>query len=78
MRVVMEAIHELLDVLVDHGVVGDVVGPLVELRARGEFAVEDEICGLQKRAPLGQLLDGVAPILQDPLLPIDEGDRTLA
>ena len=64
--VVVEPVHEALaHVLVDERVVGDVVGPLLELRLVGQLAVEDEVGDLEVRRVLGELLDRVAAVAQD-------------
>src|SRR5918994_3467965 len=73
-RVVTEAVHEVLDVLVDVGVMGDLIGPLIELVLGWEPAVDEQIGHLEVRRMLAELLDGDAPMLQDPLLPINVGD----
>src|SRR3989304_3056512 len=40
--------------------------------------MDDQIGGFEEMALLGQLLDGVAPVPENPLLAGDEGDRALA
>jgi hypothetical protein len=47
----------------------DLRRPLLELRGRGKLAEDDEVRGLEVGGLLGELLDRVAPILQDPLVP---------
>src|SRR3972149_5112229 len=76
--IVLQALHELLDVLVDVGVVGDVVGPLVELVAGGQLTEENEIRRLQEVGVLGQLLDGVAAVFEDTAFAVDVGDGAAA
>ena len=76
--VVAEGRHQLLDVLVDHRVVRDVVGPLLVLGLGGQLAVQDQVGRLQVAALLGQLLDGIAAVVEDALVPVDEGDAALA
>ena len=73
--VVAEALHEALDVLVDEGVDRDQVGPLGELVGGGKLAVDQQVGDLQVAGVLGQLLDRVAPVLEDSLVAVDEGDR---
>ena len=74
--VVVEAVHEPLpDVLVDVGVEGDVVRPLLELRPGRELAVDDEVGDLQVARLLGQVLDGVAPVAEDAVVAVEVGDR---
>ena len=72
-RVVAEALHEALHVLVDERVVGDVMDPLLVLHLRGERAVDEEVGDLEERRALGELLDGVPAVLQDALVTIDVG-----
>src|SRR3972149_9499204 len=76
--VILKALHELLDVLVDVGVVGDVVGPLVKLVAGGQLTEENEIRRLQEVGALGQLLDGVAAVLEDTAFAVDVRDGAAA
>src|SRR5438105_15966538 len=75
MRVMVEAVDELLDVLADDRVMGDLVHPRVELGCRGQLAVQQEVCRFQEGALLGELLDRVAAVTQDPFVTIDVADR---
>ena len=74
-RVVAEALHELLDVLVDERVVGDLEDPLVELLLGRQLAVDQEVGDLEVRGLLAQLLDRVAAVLEHPGLAVDVADR---
>ncbi len=76
-RVVAEGLDEVLDVRVDHRVVADVLFPGGELGRRGQAPVDDEVGGLEVIGLLGEGLDRVAPVAQDPLLSVDEGDGAL-
>ena len=76
--VVAEALHERLDVLVDERVVGDLVLPRVVLLLGGQLAVDEQVGDLEEVRLLRQLLDGVAAVLEDPLLAVDEGHRAAA
>jgi len=67
--IVLEPFHELLDVLMQHGVGRNVVRPLVELTRSGQLAVDDEVGRFQESGLLGELLDRVATIPQYPLGP---------
>ena len=78
MSVVLEAFHELFHVLVHVCVERYVVHPLVELALRRELSVDQEISRLQKRAVFGQLLDRVAPVLQDSPLTVNVSYRAAA
>jgi hypothetical protein len=73
-RVVAEPLHEALDVLVDEGVVGDLVDPGLELLLGGQLAVDQQVGDLEEARALRELLDRVAAVLQDALVAIDEGD----
>ncbi len=76
--VVAEALHEVADVLVHEGVEGDLVLPRVVLLAGGQLAVDQQVGDLEEVGVLGQLLDRVAAVLQDPLLAVDERHRAPA
>jgi len=78
MRVVAEAIHELLDVLVHHRVHGDVVRPHREPLLVGQLPFDDQVGGFEIGAVLGKLRDVVAAVAQDPLVAVDEGNLALA
>jgi hypothetical protein len=73
-RVVVEAVDELLDVLVDERVVGDVEHPRVVLLLGRQLAVDQQVGDLEEARVLGQLLDGVPAVAQDPGVTVDEGD----
>ena len=77
-RVVAEALEELLEVLVDEGVVGDVVGPAVELGAGRQLAEDQQVGDLEEARALAELLDRVAAVFEDPRLAVDVGDRRAA
>ena len=77
-RVVLEAFHQLLDVLVQQPVRLDVLGPLVELLARRQLAEEQQIRHLEVVRALRQLLDRIAAILEDPLVAVDVGNSAAA
>ena len=76
--VVAEPVEELLHVLVDERVVVDPVDErLVRLLAR-QLALEDQLRDLEEVGLLGELLDRVAAVAQDPLAAVDERDPALA
>ncbi len=77
-RVVAEALEELLDVLVDEGVVGDVEDPALELRLGRQLAVDQQVGDLEEGRLLAELLDRDAAVLEDALLAVDVGDRRAA
>ena len=77
-RVVPEALEELLDVRVDVRVVADVLLPPVELLGVRELAFEQEECRLEERRLLRELLDRIPPVAQDPRVAVDVRDRAAA
>ena len=74
-RVIAEALHEALDVLVDEGVDGHLVRPLVQLLLRRQRAVDEEVGDLEVRRVLAELLDRVAAVLEDACVAVDVRDR---
>ena len=77
-RVVPEALEELLDVRVDVRVVPDVLLPPVQLLGVRQLAFEQEECRLEERRLLRELLDRVPPVAQDPRVAVDVRDRAAA
>ena len=78
MRVLRQRAVEALEVLVQHRVVGDRRGEGVELLLLGQLAAHQQVGDLEEGALRSQLLDRVAPVAQDALLAVDEGDRAPA
>src|SRR3989442_12806506 len=78
MRVVAEALDELLDVLVHVRVVRDVEDPAVELILGGQFSVDQEIGDLEVGALLAELLDWDAAVPELAFVAVDPGDRAAA
>ena len=78
--VLREAVEEALHVLVQERVAADAEAELVELVARRELAVDQEVRRLEVRrgVALDELLDRDAAVAQDPLVAVDVGDRRLA
>jgi len=56
----------------------DVEHPAVQLARRRQLAVQQQVRGFEERALFGELLDRVAAVAQDPLVPVDEADRAAA
>ena len=50
---------------------------VLKLGPGGQLAAQQQVHQLGEGGLIGELLDGVAPVLQDTLDPIDEGDGTL-
>ena len=79
MSVVVEALEEALaHVLVDEGVVRDLVTPRRELVCSRELTVDEEVCHFQVVRLLGELLDRVAAVPQDSGLAVQVGNGALA
>ena len=73
-RVVLETLHQLLDVLVHHRVEGDLLDPLLQLRVGRQLAEQDRVGGLEVVRMLGQLLDRIAAVFEDALVAVDVRD----
>ena len=77
--VVVEAVDEpLAHVLVDERVVGDLVRPRLELALVRQLAVQQEVGDLEVRRVLGELLDRIAAVAEDAVVPVEVGDRRAA
>ena len=74
-RVVAEAVEELHDVLVDVRVQANLLLPRVQLGLRGQLALEQERHDLEETRLLGELLDRIAAVAQDPGVAVDVRDR---
>ncbi len=75
MRVVVEAVQEVLERLMHHRVMRDFVVERRELVRRRQLAVDQQIRDLEEARLLGQLLDRIAAIEQHAGVAVDEGDR---
>ena len=78
MRVAAEALEEAAHLLVDHRVTGHAIVEIGLLRRRRQFAVQQQVAGLEKVAVLGELLDRITAIEQDTFVAIDIGDLGFA
>ena len=76
--VVLEPLHQLLDVLVQHRVERDLLGPVLLLLRGGKLAKQNQVGRLEEVALLRELLNRVAAIQQDALVAVDVGDRAAA
>ena len=76
--VVVEAVHELLQVLVDERVLGDLFRPVRVLILCRQLAVDQEIGHLEIAALLCKLFYRVSPVLEYPFVTVNERDRALA
>src|SRR5437588_12170581 len=71
MGVVVEAVKKFFDAFVNKGVVRDVVGPILQLRGRRQFSVQEQVSRFQIGALLREILDGIAAITQDAGVAVD-------
>ena len=78
MGVVSEPVHELLDILMDDRMMGDVVRPFVQLGPGRQHAVDDQEGDFEKGTVDRQVLDRVAPVTQDAFFPVDVGNAAPA
>jgi len=78
MSVILEPLHQLLDVLVQQRVLRDGVGPLLKLLFRREFPKQDEIRRFEVGAVLGEFLDWIAAVPEDAFVAVDIGDGAAA
>ena len=70
----MKAVEEAQQRLVDHRVMTDVAGELVELLRGRQLPEQQQVGDLHEGALLRQLLDRVAAVQQHPGIAIDVGD----
>jgi hypothetical protein len=78
MGVVAEPLHQLGQVRMEHRVQRDLAAPRRELRCGGQLAEEDQVRGLGEIAVLRKLFDGIAAVLENALVAVDEGDAAPA
>jgi hypothetical protein len=72
--IVAEEVHHAL---VQHGVAVEQLREARQLRLVGQLAVEEQVGHFHERAGLGQRVDVIPAVAQDPLLAIEEGDAAL-
>ena len=77
-RVAREALEELLEVLVQQGVPADPLVELAQLVGGRQLAVDQQVGDLEEAGVLGQLVDRVPAVAQDPGVTVDVGDRRRA
>ena len=78
MGVVMEAVVEAQQRLVDHRVAHDAVLERIELELGRQLAVDQQVGDFEEGALLRQLLDGIAAVEEDAAIAVDVGDLRLA
>ncbi|MBG9885581.1 hypothetical protein ABE10_03050, partial [Bacillus toyonensis] len=77
MRRVRERGEEVLEVFVQQRVAADALIEVGELGGRGQLAIDEEPGDLEIGAVLRDLVDRIAPIPEDSLVAVDEGDLGL-
>jgi hypothetical protein len=77
-RVVVKAVEETQQRLVQHRVIADRAVVLLELRRARQLAVHQQVCDLEKARLRGELLDRVTTVQQDAGVAVDERDLALA
>src|SRR4030095_5956739 len=77
MSIVVEAVNELFDVLMEDGVKSNIMRPLFQLRLSGKLPVKNQVGSLEISTFLRQLFDGVTSIPQDSSFSINKGNLTL-
>ena len=75
MGAVREGLEQVLHVLPKQGVKRDRLLVGLELCLGGQLPVLEEIGDLEEGCLLGELLDQIAPVMEDALLATDVGDR---
>jgi hypothetical protein len=75
---VVEAVEEAQQALVDHRVMTNAAGEVLELSAARQLAVQDEIARLDEAALRGELLYWVTAVQQQPCVTIDVRDAAFA
>ena len=73
-----EATEQVSHSLIDEGGAANSFLESLQLGLARQFAVENEVSGLEEGGLLGELLNGVAAIAQNALLAVDVGDLRLA
>ncbi|EEB79921.1 hypothetical protein GPB2148_3769 [marine gamma proteobacterium HTCC2148] len=69
-----EAVEEMGQLFVDHGMAGDSADKRLFFFFRRKFAVKKQVAGLKIVGVLGQLFNGVAAVQQDAFAAIDIGN----
>jgi hypothetical protein len=74
MGVVVKSGNELIELLVDHGVIGQFIPEAVQLVFGRQFAIQKQISDFNKGASLRQLFYRVTPVTQDTFAAVDESN----
>src|SRR5580658_6448348 len=70
----MKAVEKFLDAFVNESVVGDVIGPVIELLLSGQLAIQNQVGGFEISALLREFLDGIAAVTEDAFVAVDKSD----
>jgi hypothetical protein len=62
----------------EHGVMGDLMDPILELAGGGQLAEQDQVGDFEEGAMLGQHFDGITAVAQNAPIAINVGDRAPA
>src|SRR5262245_26426890 len=77
MSIVVKAVNELFDVLMNDRVKSNIMRPLFELCCRGKLPVKNQVGSLEISTLLSQLFDTITSILQNSSFSINKSDLTL-
>ncbi len=69
-----EGVEEVPELLADEGVALDLADPGVQLLGIRQVAVDQQVGDLEERRALGQLLDRIAAVAQDPVVAVEVRD----
>ena len=74
MSVATETVEETVHLVVHHRVASDPIVELGLLRCRRQFAVQEQIAGLEEIAVLSELVDRITPVEEHALVAVNIGD----
>ena len=75
MRIRREALEVVLHVFVQILVLGEQIGELPQLGAVGQLPMNEKISRFDEGGVLGEFFDGNAPVTENALFAVDEGNR---
>jgi hypothetical protein len=70
-----EAVEEPLELLVEQRVVRQLRGPVRELALGRQLAIDQQVCRLDERRAVRELLDRIPAVAQDAGVAVEIGDR---
>src|SRR5262245_43378292 len=77
MGIVVEAVNELFDILMNDGVKSNIMCPLFQLRLGGKFSVKNQVGSFEISTFLRQLFNGVTSVQKDSFFAINKGNLAL-